>query len=64
MEYDYTIVESLDGIIEYLKAAEIDLDDDKFDNTDDAQKPKIIITGVPMTRKQFSEWFKVHVYQQ
>jgi molecular chaperone GrpE (heat shock protein) len=54
IDYDYTIVENIEDVIDYLKSVEIDLDDDE-------RKSKIIITGVPMTRAQFSEWFKDNV---
>jgi molecular chaperone GrpE (heat shock protein) len=54
LDYDYTIVENIEDVIDYLKSVEIDLDDDE-------RKSKVIITGVPMTRAQFSEWFKDNV---
>lgn len=54
LDYDYTIVENIDDVTDYLRAVEIDLDDDE-------RKAKAIITGVAMTQAEFSQWFKENV---
>lgn len=53
-DYDYTIVPTIEDVQDYLKSAEMDLDDSE-------RKTKVIITGVAMTRKEFNKWFKENV---
>lgn len=48
-EFDYTIVETLEDILIYLKAADIDLDDPE-------RETKVIISGVGMTPEEFEQW--------
>lgn len=48
-EFDYTIVESLEDILEYLKLADIDLDDPE-------RKTVLAISGIAMTPNEFKEW--------
>ena len=57
IEYDYTIVESLDDIRDYLQAADEDLDNPEL-------KAKVVITGVGMTVAQYERWFKKNVESQ
>lgn len=52
MDYDVTIVENIDEIIDQIRPAELALDDPE------SPTAKITITGIAMTRKQYAEWFK------
>lgn len=52
-EYDYTIVETLEDVLIYLKAADIDLDDPE-------RETKITISGIGMTPVQFKKWINEH----
>lgn len=54
LDYDYTIVENIEDVTDYLKSVETDLDDEE-------RKSKVIITGIPMTRADFAEWFRDNV---
>lgn len=54
LDYDYTIVEHIEDIEDYIKAVDIDMDDDE-------RKTKVIITGVAMTPKEFAEWHKENI---
>ncbi len=51
VEYDYTIVESIEDISDNIRVAEIDLDDPNSDS-------QVKITGVGMTRKQYDNFLK------
>lgn len=50
-DFDYTIVEKIQDIADYIEITEGELDDRERD-------AKIIITGVAMTRKEYDEWQK------
>lgn len=50
-DFDYTICESLNGVLKILKLAEIYLDDPEIDT-------RIIITGIGLTKKQYAEFKK------
>lgn len=50
-DYDFTIVETLNDVLDYLQLADIYLDEP-------TRKTKVIITGIGMTRKAYSNWVK------
>ncbi len=53
LEYDYTICQTLEDVLEVLKSIDIDLDDDGEDRS-----PSATITGIGMTEKEWDEWVK------
>ena len=55
---DYTIVESLDDVLNILKKIDSDLDDDTYDKSEMNEKPQATITGIGMTREGFAEFLK------
>lgn len=52
-EFDYTIVEKVEDVLLYLQLAEIHLDDD-------TRRTRVIVRGVPMTRRKFEQWQEKH----
>lgn len=54
VDYDYTIVESLDDVRDNLQIAYQDLDDPELEAT-------VIITGIGMTVAEYEKWFKENV---
>jgi len=59
VDYDYTIVENIEDIADQIQVVDTDLDD-----PDQSPKASVKITGIGMTRTQFSKWFKTYVESQ
>lgn len=57
LEWDETICESLEEVLDVLKFVDIYLDDDTV-------KAKVIITGIGMSREAYQQWRKDHIDEE
>ena len=51
LDYNYTIVEDIEDIEDYLKMVDTELDDP-------SKEAQVVITGVGMTKEQYDEFIK------